>query len=161
MQHTLAAMRSLLSAVVVLLLVGCGTEPTAAPEPEPVVDVPPEPPPPLPELPPPLPECPEETWAVGSRGANAAASDGPAAANLVREAMRGAWERVSICRMVDGQELHMICAPEGAGAQCSLGMPGRRCSSTMPNPVLPVAAGDFVDNSALPGNSEWRCSNVR
>jgi len=142
-----------------LLLPACGTERTPAPEPDPEPDVAPEPPPPPPEPPPPpLVECPEDTWAVGSQGTNTAAADGPAAANLVRDAMRGRWERVSVCRTVDGDELHMICAPEGAGAQCSLGLPGRRCSSTMPNPVLPVAAGDFVDNSEVPTNSEWRCS---
>lgn len=154
-------MKSLVTPLALIFLFGCGAEEAApAPEPEPEVEAPAPEPEPEPEpAPEPLAECPEDTWAVGVRGNYQPAADGPAAATIVREMARGSWSRISICRTVDGEELQMICAPgDGSGAECSLGIPGRRCSTSMPGPVLPVAAGDFVDNSQVPGNSEWHCS---
>jgi len=154
-------MKLLTPLLALALLLGCGAEePAPTEEPEPVEEAEPEPEPEAEPEPEPLDECPTETWAVGARGTNQAAENGVAAANLVRTAVRGSWERVSICRTVDGEEFQMICGPAAGGADCSLGMPGRRCSTSMPGPVLPVAAGDFVDNSEVPTNSEWRCSDT-
>jgi len=143
------------------LLLGCGEEAAPASDPEPEVeDVEAEAPPPEPE-PEPLAECPTDTWAVGSQGTNTAAADGPAAATLARQASRGSsWERVSICRTIEGVEHHMICSPGAGGAECTLGLPGQQCSTTLPGPMLPVAVGEFVDTSAASSSAEWRCSDV-
>ncbi|MCB9598502.1 MAG: hypothetical protein H6719_37655 [Sandaracinaceae bacterium] len=152
---------SLASLMIFGCLAGCGTEAAPAPAPEPVEEEEPEPLPPPEPPPPPLVECPEDTWAVGSRGANTAAADGAAAANLVRDAMRGSFERVSVCRRVDGTNLQMICGPAPGGAECAIGLPGRRCSATLPAPVVPVSAGQLVDTSGPPDAPEWHCTNVR
>ncbi len=144
-----------------LLLLGCGAE--AAPSPEPEAEAEPDvlveaPPDPEPE---PLVECPAETWAVGSQGTNTAAADGAAAASLARQGSRaGSWERLSVCRTIDGVEHHLICAPGSGGAECNLGLPGQRCSATLPGPMLPVAVGQLVDTSAAPAAGEWRCSDA-
>ncbi len=144
-----------------LLLMGCGTEAAPPPAPEPEEEVAPEPPPPPPEPPPPpLPECPTDTWAVRAGDRTTAAADGAAAANLVRDATRGSWTRVSVCREIDGEDHQMICGPTPGGAECNIGLPGRVCSATLPGPVLPVAAGQFVDADAPPppASSVWRCT---
>lgn len=142
-----------------LALIGCGAE-EAAPETEPAPREVTEPAPPPPE-PEPVPECPEDTWAVGSQGTNTPAENGAAAANLFRSAMRGGWERVSVCRTVDGEAVQMICSPARVGADCSLAIPGQRCTTAMPIPLLSGAVGQFVDTSAVPDNFVWRCSAAR
>jgi hypothetical protein len=109
----------------------------------------------------PVPECPDDTWAVGSEGTNTPAENGAAAANLVRAAMRGGWERVSVCRTVDGEAVQMICSPGRVGAECSLAIPGQRCTTAMPIPLLSSAAGQLVDTSAVPDNFVWRCTDAR
>lgn len=153
-------------ALVLTWIAGCGNEapaPAAEPEPEPAAEEPPPPPPEPP--PPPVAECPEDTWAAGVRGQYQAVENGQQAADVLRTATRGAWTRVSACRTIDGEEYQIICGPteSGGGAQCNIGMPGRRCSSTLPMPVMPVAAGMFVDTREPPPptNSEWQCANVR
>jgi len=156
-------MRTTLCALSLLLAFGCGAEETAEPEPEPEAIEEPPPPPPEPE-PEPVAECPEDTWAAGVRGQYEAVENGQAAAEVLRNATRGSWTRVSACRTIDGEEYQMICGPSesGSGASCNIGMPGQRCSATLPGPVMPVAAGMFVDTSEPPPptNSEWNCTDT-
>ena len=156
-------MKKLTSLLALSLLFGCGGEEPAAPPAEPDLEEPPAEPEPEPEPPPPpVVECPEDGWAVGTRSDYQIVADGRAAADRVRDLARGSWERISVCRTTDDGEFHMICGPNesGTGADCSIGLPDQRCStSNMPRPVLPVAAGDFVDNSEPPGNAEWRCAS--
>lgn len=156
-------MRNWILALALVFPLGCGAE-ESAPDPEPEEEVEeeeaalPEPPPPPPE---PVAECPEDTWAAGVRGRYEAVENGQEAAEVLRNATRGSWTRVSACREIDGEEYQIICGPSesGGGAQCNIGMPGRRCSSTLPMPVMPVAAGMFVDTREPPPptNSEWTC----
>lgn len=155
-------MKTAMTALALLLWTGCGAD-EAAPEPEPEPEVEPAPvPEPEPE-PEPLDECPEDTWAVGRRGDYRPAADGLAAAEHARNFARGSsWEGVSFCRTIDGFEHHMICnaTTGGRGAECSLGLPGQRCTVSMPVPNLPTVAGMLVDTAALPTEGSWHCADV-
>ena len=157
-------MRASALLVVILVLAACQEEEeeeeVTLAEPRPAAETPEPAPPPEPE--PELPECPPDTWAVVANGRPVAAGGGVEAANLVRNGVRGdGWSRVSVCRHVtEGGEhdVHMVCSPaRGNGAECSIGFRERVCTGMLPRPMLPIAAGQLVDTSALPEQGEWSC----
>ncbi|HJL19240.1 MAG TPA: hypothetical protein RMH99_26480, partial [Sandaracinaceae bacterium LLY-WYZ-13_1] len=113
----------------------------------------PEPPPELE----PVGSCPDDTWSVGADGPNRATDSGVEASGWARQ-MGGGWESLRVCRTFDGFEHLLSCAPVDGGAECSVALPDRSCSATLPRPVLPVAVGQWVDTHELPSQGEWSCS---
>ena len=106
----------------------------------------------------PVPSCPEDAWGVGGFAETRAMTAGLDAATWVRGGIRGGWERVRVCRTVDGAEVDMICAPTAGGAECNLGRGDEVCSAQVPNAVLPIVVGQLVDTGDTPTEGIWRCT---